>query len=83
MLIGNTFSGRIILPNFVPGPCEGNKLKNDAPLTFTQREKHKKTKRVSEEYLSYFHKVFSGYSTLTELMTLKQSGNSSSDIKEV
>ena len=39
--------------------------------------------RVSEEYLSYFHKVFSGYSTLTELMTLKQSGNSSSDVKEV
>lgn len=40
LLTGNIISGRIILPNFVPGPCEGNKLKNGAPLTFIQRENH-------------------------------------------
>ena len=40
LFTGNILSGQIILPNFVPGPCEANMLKNGAPLTFTQREKH-------------------------------------------
>ena len=40
-------------------------------------------KKISKDYLSYFHKVFSGYSTLTELITLEESENSLSDLKEV
>ena len=53
---------------------------------YSQKEKNtfpSAWKRVSEEYLSYFHKVFSGYSTLAEPMTLKKSGNSSSNENEV